>query len=93
MDPQRDPEMVPLLLDFKARLEVLHVEAQAPVQAANDALYAEMKAQIAAQSAETERKWAEERAHETVDVRVVELAEERVGHALRESDRVLTGEA
>jgi hypothetical protein len=44
---------------------VLHVEAQAPVQAANDALYAEMKAQIAAQSAETERKWAEERAHET----------------------------
>ena len=44
---------------------MLHVEAQAPVQAANDALYAEMKAQIAAQSAETERKWAEERAHET----------------------------
>ena len=30
MDPQRDPEMVPLLLDFKARLEVLHVEAFVP---------------------------------------------------------------
>jgi len=30
MDPQRDPEMVSLLLDFRARLEVLHVEAFVP---------------------------------------------------------------